>query len=150
VGAHVAELLAGHFSGPKALMDASYEDVRDIAGVGPTIAESVVNFFRQAPNRRLIQRLLDAGVNPAAATKAPARDGPLAGAQVVFTGTLSRWPRSQAESLVREAGGVVSDSVTKKTTYVVTGETPGSKLDKARRLGIKVLTEDEFVRLVKA
>ncbi len=149
VGAHVAEVLAAHFPSIQVLMEASFEDVRDVTGIGPTIAESVVGFFKQTPNRHLIQRLLAAGVKPAAAAPATtARDGPLAGAQVVFTGTLSRWTRSQAEGLVRSAGGVAADAVTKKTTYVVIGESPGSKLDKARRLAIKVLTEDEFARLV--
>jgi DNA ligase (NAD+) len=150
VGTHVAEVLAAHFHSIEALMEAPFEDVRDVTGIGPTIADSVVTFFKQPPNRRLIRRLLAAGVKPAAAAEAPARDGPLAGAQVVFTGTLSRWPRSQAEALVRSAGGVPADTVTKKTTYVVVGETPGSKLDKARRMNVKVLTEDEFARLVGA
>ncbi|MDR7417757.1 MAG: NAD-dependent DNA ligase LigA [Armatimonadota bacterium] len=150
VGAHIADLLAAHFRHPEALMKASFEDVRDVPGVGPTIAESVVSFFRRAPNRRLVQRLLEAGVRPIAPDARAPREGPLAGAQVVFTGTLSRWPRAQAEALVREAGGVSADSVTKKTTYVVAGEAPGSKLERARRLGVKVLTEDEFAQLIGA
>jgi DNA ligase (NAD+) len=150
VGAHVAEVLAAHFENPQALMDASFEEVRDVPGVGPTIAESVVSFFRRTPNRRLVQRLLAAGVTPAAPAEAAPRDGPLAGAQVVFTGTLSRWPRARAEALVREAGGVSGDSVTKKTTYVVAGDAAGSKLARARKLGVKVLTEDEFARLIGA
>jgi DNA ligase (NAD+) len=149
VGAHVADLLAEHFRTPEALMEATFEEVRDIPGVGPTIAQSVVNFFRQAPNRRLVRRLLDAGVRPAAPRAAPSRAGPLAGAQVVFTGTLARWTRGQAEALVREAGGIPAEGVSKKTTYVVAGAAPGSKLERARRLGVKVLTEDEFARLVE-
>lgn len=149
VGAHIAEVLAEHFRTVQALMDATFEEVRDVPGVGPTIAESVVSFFKQGPNRRLVQRLLAAGVRPAAAAPAVAsRDSPLAGAQVVFTGSLSRWTRSQAEALVRDAGGVAADSVTKKTTYLVAGEAPGSKLEKARRLGVKVLGEQEFARLI--
>lgn len=151
VGAHIAELIAGYFLTPKSLMEASFEQVRDVPGIGPTIAESIVDFFKQAPNRRLLKRLLAAGVKPAP-PRAVARsaDGPLAAAQVVFTGALSRWTRGQAEALVRDAGGVPTDSVTKKTTYVVAGETAGSKLDKARKLGVKVLTETEFAKLVGA
>ncbi len=149
VGAHVADVLAAHFPSPQALMDASLEEVRDVPGIGPAIAASVVSFFRQAPNRKLVRRLLDAGVAPAAPQAQPPRDGPLAGAQVVFTGTLSRWPRSQAETLLRRAGGVPGDTVTKRTTYLVVGATPGSKLERARSLGVKVLTEDEFVRLIE-
>lgn len=148
VGAHVAELLAAHFGTPKALLEASFEEVRDVPGIGPTIAESVAAFFTHAPNRRLIRRLLDAGVQPVAPKSAPARDGLFAGAQVVFTGTLGRWPRSRAEALVRDAGGVVADSVTKKTMYVVAGETPGSKIDRARKLGVRVLSEEEFARML--
>ncbi len=149
VGAHIAELIAGYFPTPESLMKASFEQVRDVPGIGPTIAESIVNFLKQAPNRRLIRRLLSAGVKPAP-PRAVARSAPLAAAQVVFTGTLSRWTRGQAEALVRDAGGVPTDSVTKKTTYVVAGEAAGSKLDKARKLGVKVLTETEFAKLVEA
>jgi DNA ligase (NAD+) len=151
VGAHVAEVLAAHFPTPMDLMGASFEEVRDAPGIGPTIAASVVSFFKQVPNRRLVQRLLEAGVRPAAALgEAAGRDGPLAGAQIVFTGTLGRWTRSEAEALATSAGAATSDSVSKKTTYLVAGESPGSKLDKARRLGVKVLTEAEFARLVGA
>ncbi len=149
VGAHVAEVLAEHFPTPGALMEASFEQVRDVPGIGPTIAESIVTFFKQAPNRRLVKRLLAAGVKPAPPRRATvSTDGPLAGAQVVFTGTLTRWTRGQAEALVREAGGAPSDSVTKKTTFLVAGEAAGSKLEKAQKLGVKVLTENEFAKLV--
>jgi DNA ligase (NAD+) len=148
VGATVAERLIGHFLSLKALMDASPDEVRNVPGIGSAIAESLVSFFKRAPNRRLIQRLLDAGVAPAAASAPPVRHGPLVGAQVVFTGTLRRWPRGQAEALVRQAGGVPGDSVTKKTTYLVAGEAAGAKLEKARKIGVEVLTEDEFARLI--
>jgi DNA ligase (NAD+) len=152
VGAHVAEVLAAHFGTIDALLRASFEEVRDVPGIGPTIAESVTTFLAQEPNRRLIGRLLDAGVRPAAApTRAPVpADGPLAGAQMVFTGTLARWTRQEAEALAREAGAVIADNVTKKTTHVVAGASPGSKLEKARKLGATVLTEDEFARLIRA
>ncbi len=151
VGAHIAEILAGHFGTVQALIDAAFEDVRDVPGIGPTIAASIVGFLTQAPNRRLIGRLLEAGVQPAAlAPRRAARDGPLAGAQVVFTGTLARWTRDQAQDAATSAGAGISESVSKKTTYLVAGESPGSKLEKARRLGVKVLTEAEFTRLVSA
>jgi DNA ligase (NAD+) len=148
VGQHVAELLAAHFRTPQALMGASFEEIRDVPGVGPTIAASVAAFFAAASNRRLVQRLLDAGVRPGVEAAAPPRDGPLAGARVVFTGTFTRWSRGDAEALVRRAGGNPQDSVSKKTTYVVAGDAPGSKLDRARRLGVKVLSESEFAELV--
>jgi DNA ligase (NAD+) len=129
-------------------LDATFEEVRDVPGVGPAIAASVVTFFRQASNRALIDRLLAAGVTPVVAQAPPPRAGPLAGAQIVFTGTLSRWPRGEADALVQEAGGVSNENVTKKTTYLVAGEAPGSKLARARRLGVTVLSEDEFARLI--
>ncbi len=149
VGSHVAEVLAAHFPTVEALMDAALEEVRDVPGVGPTIAASVAGFFAQSANRRLVSRLLAAGVKPApGAAQVRARGGPLEGAQVVFTGTLARWTRSQAEALVRAAGGVPTDDVTKKTTYLVAGASPGSKIERARRLGVKVLDEDEFAGLI--
>jgi DNA ligase (NAD+) len=149
VGAHVAEVLAARFGTIDALMRASFEEVRDVHGIGPRIAEGVTAFLAQEPNRRLIHRLLDAvrPVAPAAQTIG-SRDGPLTGAQVVFTGILARWLRPDAEALAREAGAAIADKVTKKTTHVVAGASPGSKLEKARKLGIIVLTEEEFARLI--
>ncbi|MDR7482593.1 MAG: NAD-dependent DNA ligase LigA [Armatimonadota bacterium] len=149
VGAHVAARLAEQFPTVQALADASFEAIRDIPGIGPAIAASVHGFFRQEVNRRLVERLLAAGVVPEAPQGAAA-PGPLAGAQLVFTGTLSRWTRKEAEALARAAGASTADGVTKKTTYVVAGTAPGSKLEKARRLGVRVLTEDEFARLAGA
>ncbi|MBM3471298.1 MAG: NAD-dependent DNA ligase LigA [Armatimonadetes bacterium] len=153
VGSHVADLLAAHFTSPEALMDASFEEVREVPGIGPTIAASVVDFFKRPANRRLVMRLVAAGIRPATgAARVQARGGPpgraLDGAQIVFTGTLSRWKRGEAEALARAAGGVVADGVTKKTAYLVAGASPGSKLERARRLGVKVLTEGEFARLI--
>jgi DNA ligase (NAD+) len=151
VGGHVAEVLAAHFPAPRALMEASFEEVRDVPGIGPTIAASVVAFFKQTPNRRLVERLLTAGVRPEGDTRrAAARNGPLAGAQVVFTGTLTRWTRAEAEALASAAGAATSDSVSKKTTYIIAGASPGAKLERARKIGVRVLTEDEFARLVTA
>jgi DNA ligase (NAD+) len=150
VGSHAAEVLAEHFGSIDALLRAPFEEIRDVPGVGPAIAESITMFLEQEPNRQLIQRLLDAGVRPTtekAAASEP-KEGPFRGAQIVFTGTLSRWTRSDAEALARDAGATTADAVTKKTTHVVTGASPGSKLDKARRLKIPVLTEEEFASIV--
>jgi len=149
VGSHVADVLAAHFPSIEALMDASFEEVREVRGIGPTIAASIMGFFEQPANRSLVLRLLASGVRPAAgAAPVQARGGPLDGAQLVFTGTLDRWKRSEAEALARAAGGVLTEGVTKKTTYLVAGASPGSKLERARRLGVKVLTEGEFARLI--
>lgn len=153
VGSHVADLLAAHFPSVEALMDASFEEVREVPGIGPTIAAGVLDFFKRPANRRLVLRLLAAGVRSATgAARVRARGGvpgrALDGAQLVFTGTLDRWTRGEAEALARAAGGVVTDGVTKKTSYLVAGASPGSKLERARRLGLKVLTEGEFARLI--
>jgi DNA ligase (NAD+) len=149
VGAHVAERLAEQFPTLQALAEAPFDAIRDAPGIGPTIAHSVHGFFRQEVNRRLVERLLAAGIVPEA-PRAASAPGPLAGAQIVFTGALARWTRGEAEALARAAGASTADAVTKKTTYVVAGAAPGSKLEKARRLGVRVLTEDEFARLVGA
>lgn len=147
VGAHVAEILAAHFGTLDRLMRASFEAVRDVPGIGPTIAGSITQFFRQPENRRLISKLRRAGVRPAPPARVTAR-GPLARKQLVFTGTLSRFPRSRAEALARERGATVTNDVSKKTDVLVAGAEPGSKLEKARRLGVRVLGEDEFLKMV--
>jgi len=147
VGAHVAEVLAAHAGTLDRLMRASFEDLRDVPGIGPTIAESVTQFFRQPENGRLIDRLRTAGVWPVA--PAPIiSTGPLAGMQIVFTGTLANFSRGRAEALAKERGAVVSTSVLKKTDLVVAGADPGSKLLRARKLGVRVLTESEFAEMV--
>lgn len=148
VGAHIAELLAEHFGSLQRLMAAGFEEIRDVPGVGPTIAESVLTFFQQPENRRLIAKLQKADVRPEVAAK-PAR-GPLAGKQFVFTGTLAGFPRSQAETLVNERGGAVSSDVSRKTDYLVAGADPGSKLEKAKKLGVAILSEEKFVKLVSS
>lgn len=146
VGAHVAELLAAHFRDVQALMAAGFEEIRDVEGIGPTIGESVRLFFRQKVNARLVRQLLELGVRPAA----PARDrtGPLAGRRVVITGTLARLTRPQAEQLVRDRGGLVGGSVSRKTDLLVVGEEPGSKLEAAKKLDVRTISEAEFVRLL--
>ncbi len=148
VGAHVAEVLAAHFGDVTALAHATFEDLQGILGVGPTIAESLTAFFQAAENREFVEKLFRAGVTPVRPT--PPTGAIFARKQVVFTGTLARFPRSRAEALVREQGGVVSSTVSKKTDYVVVGVDPGSKLEKAKQLGVPVLSEDEFAVLVSA
>jgi len=147
VGAHVAEVLAAHAGTLDRLMQASFEDVRDVPGIGPTIAESVTQFFHQPVNRNLIDRLRTAGVRPVAPAPT-ASTGPVAGKQIVFTGTLSNFSRSRAEALAKERGALVSTSVSKKTDLLVAGADPGSKLLRARKLGVRVLTEREFAKFV--
>jgi len=146
VGAHVAEVLAAHFGDVRALQRASFEAVRDAPGIGPTIAESVTAFFANPANAALIDKLLAAGVKPAAPQTAGR--GPLAGKRVVFTGSLESLTRGNAEALVKARGGVISGSVSGKTDFVVAGEDPGNKLARARELGVQVLDEKQFIKMI--
>jgi len=147
VGVHVADLLARHFQDLDRLAGASFEEVRDVPGVGPTIAQSVVEFFRQPATRALLRKLRAAGVRPAAPA---ASTGRLAGKTFVFTGTLERISRREAAERVAAQGATVSDSVGARTTYLVAGASPGSKFDRARKLGVTVLNEQEFLRLLES
>jgi len=146
VGLHVAEVLAQHFGELDRLADASFEEIRDVPGIGPTIAQSVAEAFAQPATRKLLRKLRAGGVRSQAAASAGGR---LAGKMFVFTGSLEGVSRRDAAARVTALGGVVSDSVGARTTYLVAGEAPGSKLDRARKLGIAVLDEREFLRLIE-
>ncbi|MBM3303088.1 MAG: NAD-dependent DNA ligase LigA, partial [Deltaproteobacteria bacterium] len=144
VGEHVARLLTVAFGDVRSLAAKSYDEIRRVHGIGPEAAQSVVAFFQEPQNVEIMERLLAAGVTPIPSTVAPPETAtPLTGKTVVFTGTISI-PRSEAKKAVEDAGGKVSGSVSRKTDFVVAGEDPGSKLDKARELGISVITEEEF------
>ncbi len=148
VGAETAELLADHFSSIDALSRATAEELMAIPTIGPKIAESVVAFFRQETNLKVIEKLRRAGVRlEAEAVKA--KELPLAGQEFVITGKLDNFTRGEAEARIKELGGSVGSSVTKKTTYLVVGAEPGSKLEKATALGTKTLSEDQFLHLLE-
>ena len=142
VGEHVARILARRFPDLAALQAASSETLEAIDGIGPIVAASVAAFFRHAENRDMLQRLLAAGVE-IETVNAPSEKG-LAGLTFVLTGSLERMPRSQAKQRIEAAGGKVAGSVSRKTDFVVAGASPGSKLDKARQLGIAVIDEDRL------
>ena len=146
VGEHVAEVLAEHFDSIEALANADYDDLVVIPEIGPRIAQSIVDFFSSEDNRRLIEELRAVGIDP----RAPKveREKPLSGKTFVFTGKLSSLTREEARRLVEELGGKVASSVSRRVDYVVVGEAPGSKLDRARDLGIPTLTEEEFRDLI--
>jgi len=147
VGEHIAEVLAEHYPSLEALSRASYDELVQIPEIGPRIAQSIVDFFRNPENQRLIAELRAAGLDPKE-VREEKRGGPLAGKTFVFTGRLSAFTREEARRLVEELGGRVASSVSRKVDYVVVGEDPGSKLDRARELGIPTLTEEEFRKLV--
>jgi DNA ligase (NAD+) len=147
VGEKVSRVLADHFGSMDALARATEEELTRIPEIGPKIAASVVAFFRQEQTRRLLEKLRRAGVNMEQRRAAPVRESPLAGKTVVFTGTLESMGRKEAEELVASLGGKPSGSVSRHTDYVVVGANPGSKYDRARELGVKILSEEEFRRL---
>jgi DNA ligase (NAD+) len=149
IGVRMAEILVEHFSGLKNLMNATLEDLDKIEGVGPSIAESIVQFFHDKENRRIINRLADLGVNIEGSAEKEQEKLPqtLAGKTFVITGTLSM-ERGELERMIKARGGKPTSSVSKKTDYLVLGENPGSKLQKAEELGITIIDEDQLKALL--
>ncbi len=149
VGAHMAQVLAKRFPSIDAVSAASEDDLLTVEGVGPNIAESVVFFFDQQENMRVIEKLRRAGVRMADEARTRRKGGPLEGKTFVLTGALVGFTREQASDIIEELGGRVTSSVSKKTDYVLAGAEPGSKLDKAQALGVTVIDEAEFKRLTR-
>jgi DNA ligase (NAD+) len=148
VGAETAELLANRFRGIDMLARATKEELLKVPTIGPKIAESIYAFLRQQSNLKLIDRLRKAGVRLVAEEAAPG-ELPLGGQEFVLTGRLEALTRSQAEAQIKALGGTVGSSVTKKTAFLVMGADPGSKRDKAQTLGTTLLSEEQFVKLMK-
>jgi DNA ligase (NAD+) len=147
VGEQTARDLAAHFGSLEAIRGAGEKRLMDVQGIGPSVARSVARFFRRSENRRVIALCLRRGLRLAGPQRAGR--GPLAGKTVVFTGTLGSLSREEARDLVRRSGGRPSESVSRRTDYVVAGKDPGSKSEKAGRLGIPTLNEKQFLRLVR-
>lgn len=147
VGERTGQLLAEHFSSLEELALAKEEDLEQVPEVGPKVAASIVEFFSEPSNRQLIKRLAKAGVRPRA-EKREVKSDKFAGKTFVFTGTLANRTREEAQAIVQQHGGKVSGSVSKKTDYLVVGTDPGSKYDKAKELGVTILNESEFERLL--
>ena len=145
VGERTAQFLAEHFGSLEAVMNAGAEELQEVDEVGPRIAESIVEFFQDEHNRKLVRDLEKAGVTFTGKKKQ--KGTKLAGKTFVLTGTLERHSRDEAKKLIEDAGGRVSGSVSKKTDYVVAGTDAGSKLDKARELGVRVIGEKEMEEL---
>ncbi|MCL6612257.1 MAG: NAD-dependent DNA ligase LigA [Peptococcaceae bacterium] len=149
VGERAARLLAGRFKTMENLMDARVEDLVAIPEIGPRIAESVTEYFSDPANRDLVRRLAEAGLKMRVdEDRDRTGTGPLEGKTVVLTGTLKKYTRQEARELVERLGGRVSSSVSGKTDLVVAGEDPGSKYEKAVKLGVRVIDEEEFLGLV--
>jgi DNA ligase (NAD+) len=147
IGEEMAETLAKKFHSIDELAKASRNDLTNIYTIGPKIADSIMAFFKNEENRRIIQKLKDAGVN--LEREAKPEELTLAGMEFVITGKLEAFTREEAEARVKALGGTTKENVTQKTTYLVVGADPGSKLARARALGIEELSEEEFLKLLE-
>ncbi len=148
VGKRTAELLVEKFPSLHSLMKAGVEEILEVEGVGPVTANSIFDFFRVDENIRVIEKLTKAGVKTEAIITEEKKKLPLTGMVFVFTGSLKNFPRSEAEKLVISLGGEIANSISKRVSTLVVGEDPGSKLEKARALGIEIINEEEFKKLV--
>jgi DNA ligase (NAD+) len=146
VGEHVAKILADRFGRLDKLMTASPEDLTSTEGIGPIVADSIVAFFRRSANRKIVQRILDEGVE--IRSESADTSGALSGKRFVLTGSLPNLSRQQATALIEGAGGKVQSSVSRNVDYVVAGEAPGSKLRRAEELGVAIIDEAELKKLV--
>jgi len=147
VGERTAEFLAEHFGSLDAIMKASEEELEQVNEVGPRIAQSIVEFFQEPRNRELVEQFRKAGLTLKGKKKE--RGTRLAGQTFVLTGTLANYSRDQAKKMIEDAGGRVASSVSNKTDYVIAGTDAGSKLDKARELGVKVVDEKGMEALLE-
>lgn len=146
VGERTAQILAETFGSLDAIAKADLETLQSAEEVGPKVAHSIYTFFREPRNRELIERLRKEGLQFTYETKRP-EEGPLTGLTFVLTGTLPNLTRNEAKALIERAGGKVASSVSRKTSYVVAGSEPGSKLDKARELGVPVIDEAKLLEM---
>lgn len=148
VGERTAQILAEHYDSIQALMNASEQELEATPEIGPIVARSIYEWFREPRNRKLISRLEAAGVRMRREPKAVRRETRLAGLQFVLTGRLASMTREEASRLIEQLGGRVASAVSRRTNYVIVGEEPGSKLDRARQLGVPTLTEKEFLKMI--
>jgi DNA ligase (NAD+) len=148
VGEVTARLLEGHFPSLNSLLLAKEGDFLDIEGIGPQAAASLADFLQDPETRRMLDELAALGVGVRQPSPPPAGGGPLAGCLFLFTGALRHCSRDEAKARIRELGGQVASAISGKVTHLVLGENPGSKLNKARELGLPLLSEEEFLRLI--
>jgi DNA ligase (NAD+) len=145
VGSAMSKTLANHFKTLTAVEKATLETLQKITDIGPIVAENIHVFFKQKHNQELIERLLKSGVHwPTPQQKKSS----ITGMSFVMTGTLSHMGREEAKATLEAQGAVTHDSISKKVNYLIVGKNPGSKLEKAKKLGIKCLTENEFLKII--
>lgn len=148
VGKRTAELLAQKFLNLESLINASVDEILEVEGIGPVTAESIVDFFKNEKNIYVIEKLKRAGVKMEETPSLEEEKLPLKGKVFIFTGSLKGFSRSEAEKIVESLGAEVASSISKRVNIVVVGEDPGSKLEKAKELGLKIIDEDEFTKLI--
>lgn len=147
VGKETADILSGEFATLEDIKNADVERLANIEGIGGIIAQSIYDFFHEERNVKMIEELKELGVNPV--SKVKPKSDKLTGKTFVLTGTLQNMTRDEASAIIKSHGGKTSSSVSKKTSYVLAGENAGSKLDKAQNLGVIILTEDDFLEMIK-
>ena len=152
VGETMAEMLANNFGSIDGIRDASQETLVSIEGIGPNIAQAIADWFAQDSNNIIIERLKRFGLDPRVEIKSAnaAEDLPLYGLNIVVTGTLQAYSRDGIKALIKENGGKSADSVSKKTDYVVVGDNPGSKAEKAAKLGVPIITEQQLLEMIRS
>jgi DNA ligase (NAD+) len=151
VGVRTSEELTDHYHSIDAIMNGSLEELQNIADIGPVVAQSIYDYFHSERNREVIEHLRQAGVNMESLREGEAEgEKKFAGKTFVVTGSLERFSRSQAQDLIKKLGGKPTGSVSVKTDYIVVGAEPGSKYDKAKKLGVKILSEEDFVKLIES
>jgi len=145
IGSEIAEWLSRRFRSLSGLRDATEEELLAIDGIGPIVASSIIEYFAIEQNRNLVDELIELGINPIDDTPEPSADHPANGVTFVVTGKLESMSRSEAQDRIKSLGGKATGSVTGKTNYLVAGADAGSKLEKAQRLDVDVITESEFI-----
>ena len=149
VGSHTAEVLAERFDTLDKLANATQEELEGIYEIGPVVAKSILGFFQNKHTQEIIKKLKAGGVNTRKlATQKSGKNPKISGKSFVVTGTLQKYSRKEAETLIKSLGGRVLSGVSKKTDYLVVGEDPGSKLDKARKLNVHILDEEAFEKMI--
>jgi DNA ligase (NAD+) len=146
VGGQNAEILAEHFGSIEAIKKAAIEKLTEIEQIGPVLAKSIYEYFHDSTNLKVIDKLIAAGINPK--QKQTKQSDKLAGKTFVVTGTLENFSRAEIEQTIKQNGGKVLSSVSKKTNFLLAGTEPGSKLDKAQQLGVKVINEKQFLQMI--
>lgn len=146
IGAQSAQILAEHFGSLQTLINADFTELKEIDQIGPTMAKGIRQYFDDEKNLAVINQLINAGLN--IVQQQIARSDQLAGKTFVVTGTLENFTRQQIEQTIKNKGGKTTSSVTKKTDFVLTGKDPGSKLNKAKQLGVKVISENQFLEII--